>query len=207
MSNIMNSKVIERSCTRFPRLAKIGIVASALLESKLDLSNFGGEFSGQELEDMVLSFGEADSLCDGGWILPDGTVLDFRRSMHNNTAVKHSKIFKCFSEDRKHALARLGTPEWLLNADDSVAIDVAVAGGLVRYHLGSWSGDVTAYFSLETPPTSKQIGVLRDIEEEVKKMPCRSFRGMFECFGHHVSYDDQDEFSRRFVNDILRLAK
>ena len=199
--------MIERNCVRFPRLVKCGINVDALLESKLDLSQFGSELSGQELEDMILSFGEAPSLLDGGWILPDGTILDFKRSRHDNTAMKHSKIFKCFSEDRKNALTSLGTPEWLLNADDSVAIDVAIAGGLVRYHLGSWNGDVTAYFSLETTPTSKQISILRDIEEEVKKMPCRSFRGMFECFGHHVSYDDQDEFSRRFVNDVLRLAK
>ena len=94
-----------------------------------------------------------------------------------------------------------------MTADDSPAIDVAIAGGLIRYHIGTWNGDMTAYFSLETTPTSKQIDVLRDVEEEVKKMPCRSFTGIFECFGHHVAYNDQDEFAKRFVNDILRLAK
>ena len=86
----MDKKVLERSCIRFPRLVKLGIIANPLLESKIDLSDFGGKFSSHELEDMTMSFGEASSLTDGGWILPDGAILDFKRSMQNNTALKHS---------------------------------------------------------------------------------------------------------------------
>lgn len=190
-------------CTRFPRLAKIGVVFGRLNESA-DLDEFGGPFSEEELADLVFQCGEAERLCDGGWILPDGAVLDFRRNDMSNNAVRHSKIYDFLSPERQEALERKMSPEDLRWSDSSIAIDVCLAAGFIRYNLTEKRNECVFYMSLEKKPTVQQLGILRDIEEYVEKTSCMSFIGIFECNGNHISYDDPREFSRRFVNDVMR---
>ena len=91
-------------CTRFPRFAKLGIRFTPFLNESVDLEKFGGEFTNDEIAEMVLSFGETDNLMDGGWILPTGEVLDFRRSDMSNNAIRHSRIYLAFSPERKALL-------------------------------------------------------------------------------------------------------
>ncbi len=68
--------------SRFPRLTKAKMNLKFLNES-LNLKNFGVDFS--------------DDLVSGGWVLPDGTILDFRRHEKNNQTLKHSRIYSAFS--------------------------------------------------------------------------------------------------------------
>ena len=140
-------------CTRFPRLAKLSMQFTLLNES-IDLEKFGGEFTDDEIAEMILSFGETNNLIDGGWILPGGEVLDFNRSSTlSNNAIRHSSIYVAFSPERKATLEKHMSPKDLLYSDDSIAIDVCLAAGFIRYHFFERKDDAVAYFSLEKKPT------------------------------------------------------
>lgn len=190
-------------CTRFPRFAKLGIRFAPFLNESVDLEKFGGEFTNDEIAEMVLSFGETNNLMDGGWILPTGEVLDFRRSDMSNNAIRHSRIYLAFSPERKALLEKYMSLKDLLWSDDSIAIDVCLAAGFIRYHFLEKRDDAVAYLSLEKKPTEKQLDILRDLADEVSKTASLNFIGVFECNGHHVSYDDPKKFGFRLVNDIM----
>lgn len=190
-------------CTRFPRLAKIGLKIGFLNES-VDLSKFGGDFTEEEIINMIMMFGETDDLFSGGWILPNGEILDFKRSDRSNNAIRHSKIFSAFSNERKEILKKHMSEKDLLQSDSSIAIDVCLAAGLIRYHFAEFNNEAVVYLSLEKKPTTRQMSVLRDLAETVSDIESSKFLGIFECNGTHVSYSDSRTFGLRFINDVLR---
>lgn len=199
----MNSSIVKKfKCTRFPRLAKIGLKFGFLNES-VDLTKFGGEFTKDEIVNMIMTFGETNDLFNGGWILPDGEVLDFKRSDRSNNAIRHSKIFSAFSNERKEILKNHMSEKDLLWSDNSIAIDVCLAAGLIRYHFAEFNNEVVVYLSLEKKPTTRQMSVLRDLVEMIADIESSKFLGIFECNGTHVSYNDTRIFKLKFLNDIM----
>jgi hypothetical protein len=189
-------------CIRYPRFAKIGINFSLLTEN-INLANFGGNFSEDEIFNMIMSFGETDNLMNGGWILQNGEVLDFKRSDISNYALRHSRIYSAFSSERKNILEKYMTANSLLNDDNSIAIDVCLAAGMIRYHFSERFNNTVIYLSIEKKPTNNQLTILKDLADEVGKTVCSKFNGIFECNGTHFSYDDPKKFKYNFLNDLM----
>ena len=196
-----------RECKRFPRLAKAGLLPFALNES-VNLAELGGPFSNEEYAEMIMEFGETDDIMSGGWLLPDGTILDLnRRSFGMLGAKRHSAVFNAFSPSRKQALLNHMSEKDLLYDDDSIVVDVCTAAGMIRYHIRKFRDDMTAYFAIEKRPTDKQASVLREAQKLVADDDSSRFIGIVECVGRHMVYDTQREFGLRFMNDILEAAR
>ena len=189
--------------SRFPRLTKAKMNLKFLNES-LDLKIFGGDFSEDELISFIMAFGETNDLVSGGWVLPDGTILDFRRHEKNNQALRHSRIYSAFSDERKKILEKRFDSRKLLLGDDSPAIDICLAAGFLRYHLSESRDECIFYLSLEKKPTEKQVEFLEKIEDFMSDSVASRVLGVFECNGKHGSYDFAKEMSRNLVNDVLR---
>lgn len=190
------------SCTRFPRFTKAKINLDLLNES-VDLAQFGGPFTEEELADFIMAFGETDDLLAGGWVLPDGAILDFNRQDRTNHALRHSRIYSAFSDERKSILEKRFDHEKLLYSDDSIVIDICLAAGFLRYQLSESKDELIFYMSLEKRPTPKQLEFLHAIEDFVGDSVASGFVGIFECNGRHVSYSSSKEMSRRLANDVL----
>lgn len=190
------------SCTRFPRFTKAKINLDLLNES-IDLAQFGGPFTEEELANFVIVFGETADLPNGGWVLPDGAVLDFNRQDQTNHALRHSRIYSAFSDERKSILEKRFDPEKLLYSDDSIVVDICLAAGFLRYQLTEARDECVFYMSLEKKPTAKQLDFLYSIEDFVGGSIASKFVGIFECNGKHVSYSSQKEMSKKLANDVL----
>ena len=123
------------------------------LNESVNLDEFGGPFSEEELAELAYNCGETSHLRDGGWILPDGTILDFKRNDMSNNAVRHSRIYDFLSFERQEALEKKMSPEELRWSDNSIAIDVCLAAGFIRYNLTEKRNECVFYMSLEKKPT------------------------------------------------------
>ena len=106
---------------------------------------------------MIEYFGETENLLRGGWILPDGAILDFGNTYGNYSGIgrRHSLIYDALRKDRQKTLAEMMPEHNLLYGDDSLAIDLCVAAGMIRYYLSDRRSEITAYFQLEKVPTPK----------------------------------------------------
>ena len=191
------------TCIRFPRFAKAKVCLKLLNES-IDLSEFGGQFSEEELEKFIMTFGETDDILAGGWVLPDGTILDFNRQDRTNNALRHSRIYSAFSDERKSILEKSFSIEKLLYNDDSIVVDICLAAGFLRYQLSESNDGCIFYMSLEKKPTTKQLDFLHSIENFVHSSIAPGFVGIFECNGKHVSYSSAREMSIKLVDDVKK---
>lgn len=160
-------------------------------------------FTQEETEKAVKLFGLTDKLKSAGWILPDGRLLDFNKDYHRPGSedwVEHADIRKAFSPERQAASE--GSSGQKHGKEIADAITAACLAGLIR--IGGSPGGF--YCDIGAEPTPEQYGVLYDCQDE---------DWQFDRFAEHgdyvsivgkrdIAYGDQEEFERRFVNDVKR---
>ena len=165
-------------------------------EAKKSDGSKGIPFSRDELTQIAAALGTTNDLRQGGWILPDGRLLNF---IKDGVRRKEQDIGIGFTEERKHRISNeikkmrenknpeehkdeTTQPHDINGYVQSQPVDPwgsqaektypeafpleAIRGGLIRYALSS-EGDVIEIDAYNMP-TQGQIDVLEDIHEWIK---------------------------------------
>lgn len=174
----------------FPQEKKL---AEAHISPSSTKSNPLPPMTKQELQQIEKEFGTTDNFQESGWILPDGKLLQMRRNKER--WIQHDFIFPPDSY-----YARAGISE-----DDDIS-QMLLQAGFIRINFS----DNPCTVDLRVKPTSAQMDRLYDLidldyssmKDYYYKLKSCLDEFQLEIPGKLIRYEDEDEFKKRFLNDI-----
>ncbi|MBO6031915.1 MAG: hypothetical protein J6Q22_10780 [Prevotella sp.] len=164
------------------------------------------EFSDEEIASMEKIFGVTDDIDAGGWLLPDGRLLDFNRDYHKDGKEdwdEHGDISKAFSTNRKKKLGISGAEKRI----DGLmkGIEGAMQAGGIRYD----NGPDGLYMDIGKEPTKEQYGFLEKMaRHDWDKDPFSDGDGHVITIGGNkkvLTYPDNEILRKRLVSDIKKF--
>lgn len=161
-------------------------------------------FSDEEMRRMEEMFGVTDDLDAAGWLLPNGSLLDFNRDYHKEGQQdwdEHGDIRKAFCDERQRRTGISDPKNRMKGLQDG--IDAAMNAGGIRFA----NGPDGLYLDLKKEPTAKQYEQLEKIaEHEWDQDPYADGEGHVITFGDGkpLIYPDNETLAKRLVSDIKR---
>ena len=168
-------------------------------------SGKGSGFTNEEIASMEKLFGVTDDIDAGGWLLPDGRLLDFNRDYHKDGQEdwdEHGDILKAFSDARKKALGITGDEKKI----DGLmkGIEGALQAGGIRYD----NGPDGLYMDIGKEPSKEQYEFLEEMaNHDWSQDPFADGEGHVITIGGNkkvLTYPDNETLRKRLVSDIKK---
>lgn len=169
-------------------------------------SRKGSGFTDEEIASMEKMFGVTDDIDAGGWLLPDGRLLDFNRDYHKEGQEnwdEHGDILKTFSAERKKSLGITGEGKRI----DGLmkGIKGALQAGGIRYD----NGPDGLYMDIGIEPSKEQYDFLEQMaQHDWSKDPFADGDGHVITIGGDkkvLIYPDNETLRKRLVSDIKKF--